>query len=1239
MEAAEEKCEDQREVHSQARYERRRYCTPEEEPPTCEGDLPFQEFTCESESGTCPDTLFTDIAFDEGDAIDHCDWLCEGEVKWAICEHDDERDLCEDSEDSGSDTCALPSDRGSTGGSFSDDLTKSWMQVHGESKVPIEGELGFTTTYCDDELCYLTVDSPLFSCEQFALMSFCTTQPYSVEGEEITSSSLTINTGSLGSYDSINDSLIFPEGKLAAEATWAPDGGTASGVNDQPAVFMLDRTNPPIIRLPSTTFAFGDKKVDVRLEGTLLVPDMTSFVPDVVPSSPRPQEPLTIKTTVWNLGTGKSGNTRLRAYLSDDMYFDRGIDPQIGSAVPVGGLSPVHGSPVLSISAIVPAEVGPFWIFTCVEEVFLELDTMNQCSPTGVKIEVAAPDLRVISPSVIPHWLRYGQEYTFTATVENAGTASSTPSTLRYYISKDEIISTSDEPIDADGDFIGETDSVSGLDPTEMASFALHAPAPQESGTFWIGACVDVDTLGGEIETGNQCSEGVPIKVVQPFVCTGEALVVQDTLAQLYQVDQATSPFEQVAIGGTAGIEANNLGFRRSDGLLWGIELKPNGNDRIIQVDATGTVFYSAHPVDLPPDVRFSGGDLSGDGSQLYLTAYNQSLYILDLPPPMEAVPTEITWSVRSIPEAGAVQDWAYNPIDGLLYGGDHYDGELARLDPVSGARDDFAVAALPGLPDLPHATSFGGSWFEATGHLFLYQNSGSIFEIDLGDLEDPTPTVVAVQDGPGSGRNDATACMQDILGAAKQMTVSSDGVTELVTIEYVFENLSVDQDLFELTAKDNLGEVFGADGVDWRFVSIASVPLAFANPGFDGADLDRIELINEDQILEAGEEARVTVEIELLSHDARRPDGYYCNQVLVVGQAADGTLFGDLSTRGLAPDPNGDNVAVERDLTCVSVGKDPFECATEALFINGSGGSLKLWEVGSDNSFTRVPIEPIDPVILSREINNIGFRGEDGLLYGVDLTDSGDVRIVQIDSAGRLFDLGRPPRLPADFQYNAGDLSPDGDTMVLSAHGKPLYQLSLAAVPKLPPVSTLDIYGNVGYVFDWAAHPSEGLLYGGDSTHGEIATLDPETGERIDFGVEGLESSIEVFGSSWFDGSGRLVLLRNDGHLTRIDLVDREVVEQIPDAPASDGAVDNDGAACSSWIPCTYSADCGSGNFCLKDNGDCLGQGVCKPRPRLGECIDNQVVVCGCDTILWNSQCQAHSFGVNIADPDWCEP
>ena len=420
-------------------------------------------------------------------------------------------------------------------------------------------------------------------------------------------------------------------------------------------------------------------------------------------------------------------------------------------------------------------------------------------------------------------------------------------------------------------------------------------------------------------------------QALSPFVCTGEAFIIQESDADLFVVDQTVTPFEFIAVAGAQnlGFEINNLGFNRADGFLYGWHRTSPTADpeqEVVTIDSVGTV-TGLGTGGLPPPLddsttdRFNAGDVSPDGMLMYLNQNGAGpIYTLNLPALTLADSETISGGT------GRVADWTAHPTDGMLYGGDDGDGELAILDPTDGTRMDVAVAGCAVISAtcdsaaLPTGTGFGGVWFDAAGTLFLYLNDDGTGQGKIFEISDPTgsPQIVSTQTGPTSTFNDGAACVQDIIGAAKRMTATMDGLPETVTIDYTFENFSATETLSALSTLDDLTAVFGAEGTDWTLTSITSSPAGLTNPAYDG-QLDT-ELIRQSPSVDLapGSTLGITVEIELLTFDFRNPDGTYCNQVLAVGDTASGVQFGDVSTDGLDPDPNGDDAPGERDLACV---------------------------------------------------------------------------------------------------------------------------------------------------------------------------------------------------------------------------------------------------------------------------------------------------------------------------------
>ena len=118
----------------------------------------------------------------------------------------------------------------------------------------------------------------------------------------------------------------------------------------------------------------------------------------------------------------------------------------------------------------------------------------------------SAPDLVVGSPSVSNSSPDAGASFTLSATVRNQGTGSSAATTLRYYRSINNRITTGDTEVD--------TDAVSALSASGTSAESIGLTAPSSPGTYYYGVCVDAVT--GESDTSNNCSSAVTVTVGVP---------------------------------------------------------------------------------------------------------------------------------------------------------------------------------------------------------------------------------------------------------------------------------------------------------------------------------------------------------------------------------------------------------------------------------------------------------------------------------------------------------------------------------------------------------------------------------------------------------------------------------------------------------------------------------------------------------------------------------------------------
>ena len=116
------------------------------------------------------------------------------------------------------------------------------------------------------------------------------------------------------------------------------------------------------------------------------------------------------------------------------------------------------------------------------------------------------PDLVVVQASVDDPAPVAGASFRFRASVRNRGSTPADSSTLRVHRSPDATISTSDPEI--------ATRAVDRLATDEDFDVSVPITAPSGAGTYYYGVCVD--PADGESNTGNNCSNGVEVRVRSP---------------------------------------------------------------------------------------------------------------------------------------------------------------------------------------------------------------------------------------------------------------------------------------------------------------------------------------------------------------------------------------------------------------------------------------------------------------------------------------------------------------------------------------------------------------------------------------------------------------------------------------------------------------------------------------------------------------------------------------------------
>ena len=206
-------------------------------------------------------------------------------------------------------------------------------------------------------------------------------------------------------------------------------------------------------------------------------------------------------------------------------------------------------------------------------------------------------------------------------------------------------------------------------------------------------------------------------------------------------------------IAGTNGIW-NSTAHDPITNLVYGVGTV-GGEKTIRAYDATGAIINQVQISDEYPDnANTFAGTVLGDGRYIihsvgagngngWVNGNRWNLFAVD---PATGAATYIG------PTPVNFADFSYNPADGFLY--QAVNRVLYKVDPNTGA-----TTSAPTSTVLPNG-SFGASWFDAAGNLFLFRNSpGDIWQINPSD----PGTVTLVGEVGADGGTDGTNCVSSI--------------------------------------------------------------------------------------------------------------------------------------------------------------------------------------------------------------------------------------------------------------------------------------------------------------------------------------------------------------------------------------------------------------------------------------------------------------------------------------------
>lgn len=231
--------------------------------------------------------------------------------------------------------------------------------------------------------------------------------------------------------------------------------------------------------------------------------------------------------------------------------------------------------------------------------------------------------------------------------------------------------------------------------------------------------------------------------------------------------------------GNTNGINA--IGFDQATRFIYG--WNPSTH-QIVRVGQNGaSEFIGPTPAGMG-SISSVVGDV--DNQRLYLWTSN-TLRVINLA-------TNTLESTIATTGVTAINDWAFNGIDGNLYAARNSDGAILRINPATGAG-----VVVPGIT-VPTGATFGAQYFDNQGSLYVSRNDGVIYRV-RNAAGGGTPSVqVLTTSAPATSQNDGARCPNSAppvasVSVLKQLIAESGTIAgraeanELLTYRFTLTN------------------------------------------------------------------------------------------------------------------------------------------------------------------------------------------------------------------------------------------------------------------------------------------------------------------------------------------------------------------------------------------------------------------------------------------------------------------
>ncbi len=297
-----------------------------------------------------------------------------------------------------------------------------------------------------------------------------------------------------------------------------------------------------------------------------------------------------------------------------------------------------------------------------------------------------------------------------------------------------------------------------------------------------------------------------------PFPCDGQLYQIatrDSTLKALnfVQTDNGyTTNFTDI---NSAGANLNSgWGYNGLDNLIYGVR---SGSRDLWRIDFDGN-FVQVATLDNTFERGSFVGDVLPNGIMIYRSRDDARLWqLIDLTDPANPVNNGII----TLTENASGADFAYNPVDGMIYGYDTRQDQLFYVD-VSSLLNGGGTATPQFFGPAVYNGAYGAMWFDEDGRLYMYNNNNNdIIVANVGIAGNGTgnATYLATSTDEEGGTNDGAYCrgpapvplggitgtVYEDIDSDDQLGLTEPGVGAGVSVEIYYDN-GTQADLFDDT-------------------------------------------------------------------------------------------------------------------------------------------------------------------------------------------------------------------------------------------------------------------------------------------------------------------------------------------------------------------------------------------------------------------------------------------------------